>query len=296
MTIYIDIVLMENFILNYIILLSTAMISKSKQSILRFSLSSLIGALFSFLGYIIKLNIYIEIVLKILISIIMVKIAFNNIKITKLITNLSQFYLISLFYGGCAFFIMFLLENREIYTKNQLFDTSYPLKVILLGITFGFILICIVRIMAYIKEYNRAKILDLEIFYNGKNLKVKTLLDSGNLLKEPISQRDVIIIEKEELYGFVSNEILNNITNILEGKWLSDNSKFYNFKLIPFSSLGRENGLLIGFKPDYIKVYADEEYLKNEVFIGIYDGKLTNNNLYTSLIGLNILNEEESIK
>ena len=53
--------------------------------------------------------------------------------------------------------------------------------------------------------------------------------------------------------------------------------------------------MLIGFKPDYIKVYAEEEYLKNEVYIGIYDGKLTNNNLYTSLIGLEILNREECI-
>ena len=39
----------------------------------------------------------------------------------------------------------------------------------------------------------------------------------------------------------------------------------------------------------------EEEIFKNEVFVGIYDGKLTNNNLYTSLIGLNILNREESI-
>ncbi len=48
----------------------------------------------------------------------------------------------------------------------------------------------------------------------------------------------------------------------------------------------------MGFKPDYIKIYDEEEILINDVYIGIFDGKLTKTNLYTSLIGLNILKEE----
>lgn len=42
MTIYLDIVLFENIILNYIILLSTAIISKAKISTLRIFSSSLV--------------------------------------------------------------------------------------------------------------------------------------------------------------------------------------------------------------------------------------------------------------
>jgi hypothetical protein len=91
----------------------------------------------------------------------------------------------------------------------------------------------------------------------------------------------------------VSNEILENMKHILKGKWLeSENVHSYKFKLIPFSSLGNDNGLLIGFKPDYIKVYGEEECTRDDVLIGIYDGKLSRNNLYTSLIGLDILNKE----
>ena len=67
----------------------------------------------------------------------------------------------------------------------------------------------------------------------------------------------------------------------------------YKFKVIPFSSLGNDNGVLLGFKPDYIKIYDEEEYVKNNIIIGIYNGKLSKSNLYTSLIGLNILKEGE---
>ena len=52
--------------------------------------------------------------------------------------------------------------------------------------------------------------------------------------------------------------------------------------------------MLIGFKPDYIKIYSDETRIARNVIIGIYNGKLTKSNLYTSLIGLNILKESDT--
>ena len=133
---------------------------------------------------------------------------------------------------------------------------------------------------------------DMEISYNNKSIKLKTMIDTGNLLKDPITQNDVIIVEKNSLRGLVDDEILNHIEDILKGKWLED-SKIHNykFKLIPFSSLGNENGLIIGFKPEYIKVYDEVEKVRNDVIVGIYPGKLTKTNLYTSLVGLNILKE-----
>ena len=134
---------------------------------------------------------------------------------------------------------------------------------------------------------------DLEIFYNGKLEKIKTMIDTGNLLQDPITNQDVIIVEKDSLKNLVSKDILDNIENIVSGKWLNSSSIYdYKFKIIPFSSLGKENGILLGFKPDYIRVNAEYETLKTDVVIGIYDGKLSKSNLYSSLIGINILKED----
>lgn len=83
---------------------------------------------------------------------------------------------------------------------------------------------------------------DLEIFYNGKLERIKTMIDTGNLLKDPITKEDVIIVEKDSLKNIVENDILDNIENIVSGKWLSSKSIYdYKFKIIPFSSLGKEN-------------------------------------------------------
>ena len=139
---------------------------------------------------------------------------------------------------------------------------------------------------------------DLEIFYQGKYKKIKTMIDSGNLLKEPISKTDVIIVEKDSLRELVPKEILDNLDNIILGKWIDSTNDIhsYKFKLIPFSSLGNENGLLIGFKPDYVRIIDEEEFLRNDVIIGIYNGKLCKSNLYTSLIGLDILTNKNAKK
>ena len=54
MTIYIDIIIVENLIMNYIILYATGLISKSKKSYLRMFMASLIGAIYATLEYVLK--------------------------------------------------------------------------------------------------------------------------------------------------------------------------------------------------------------------------------------------------
>ena len=290
MTIYLDIVFLENFLLNYIIILSTAIMSKEKINIIRISLSSIIGGIFAIIGYISQVNFIYNVIIKITISIFMMKIAFSQNKFEKFVKNLIFFYLVSFTFGGIAFMLLFFINPQNIVIDGNRLVGVYPLKItILAGIT-GFIVISVVAKLIKNKITKKSMICDLEIFYKGNFKKLKTMLDTGNLLKEPISQADVIVVEKESLREIMSDDILENISTIIKGDWLeSENIHSYKLKIIPFSSLGNDNGLLIGFKPDYIKIYGEEEIIRNDVIIGIYNGRLSKNNMYTSLIGLDIL-------
>lgn len=61
-------------------------------------------------------------------------------------------------------------------------------------------------------------------------------------------------------------------------------------KFIPFSSLGKQNGMLLGIKPDYIKVISNETETVNEnVIIGIYNKSLTKRGEYRALIGIELI-------
>ena len=77
-TIYLDIILVENILMNYIILFATFIIVKSraKHLQLRMILSSIIGSIYAIIVYLNILPIYSHIIAKFILSIAMVYIAF----------------------------------------------------------------------------------------------------------------------------------------------------------------------------------------------------------------------------
>ena len=50
--------------------------------------------------------------------------------------------------------------------------------------------------------------------------------------------------------------------------------------------------MIIGFRPDYIKIYTqDGEEIRKKVIVGIYNNNIAKNGIYSGLIGLNLLSE-----
>ena len=76
MTMYIDIVIIENLIMNYIILYATGIVTKVKMKKIRVLISSLIGAIFVAIQYVTNLKIYSNIIVKTILSILMIFIAY----------------------------------------------------------------------------------------------------------------------------------------------------------------------------------------------------------------------------
>ena len=67
------------------------------------------------------------------------------------------------------------------------------------------------------------------------------------------------------------------------------NEYISRLKFIPFSSLGKQNGMLVGLKPEYIEIKTEENLEKiDNVIIGIYNKSLTKRGEYRALIGLEL--------
>lgn len=76
------------------------------------------------------------------------------------------------------------------------------------------------------------------------------MLDTGNMLKDPISGESVILLEKQKLCEILPSSLLENMENILGGEFGTNQSEQYKTKLriIPFTSVGKQNGMMIGIK------------------------------------------------
>ncbi len=295
MTIYVDVVLFENLIMNYIILFTTSQILKNEPKHIRIILASLLGAIYSIIAYMNILDIYSKIPLKILLSIIIVYVAFNPQTVKKMWKYILFFYLVSFVFGGAAFSLIYIVKPQEILMKNGLFLGTYPLKIAILGAIVAFITITIVFKLAKNKISKKDLFCEMEICINNKKIETKTMVDTGNMLKEPITNTPVVVVEHMLLYECIPKEILNNLENIIGGDFSNISEKIKNeyiskLKLIPFSSLGKQNGMLIGIKPDYIKIKTEEKENKIEnVIIGIYNKSLTKKGEYRALIGMELI-------
>lgn len=215
MTIYIDIVLIENLIMNSIILYATAIVLKIKVKITRLILASLIGAIYSIVAYISTLEIYTNIILKFILSIIIIYVAFNPQTAKKMWKELITFYMISFVFGGAAFALIYIVKPQEILMKNGLFLGTYPLKTVLLGAIVAFVLIVGVFTIAKNKIGKKDMFCEIKFNLNGKEIQTKAMIDTGNLLKEPLTNTPVIVVEHTLLYECVPKEILNNLENMI---------------------------------------------------------------------------------
>ena len=123
---------------------------------------------------------------------------------------------------------------------------------------------------------------------------LNAIVDTGNMLKEPLTGNPVVVIEKTSLYDLMPKEILNNTESILGGDFEKipediTNEYISRLKIIPFSSLGKQNGMIIGIKPEKITVINEEvEEEKNNALIGIYNKSLTKRGEYNALIGIDL--------
>lgn len=295
MTIYVDVVLIENLIMNYIILLATGLILKTKLKHLRLIIASLLGAVYSIVAYINFLEIYSNFFLKILLSVIIVYIAFNPQTMKKMWKSLLIFYLTSFVFGGAAFALIYIIRPQDILMKNGLFLGTYPLKTVILAAIVAFIVIITAFTIVKTKVTKKDMFCNIEIKLNGKILKTKALIDSGNMLKEPITNTPVVVIERSLLYEYLPKEILNHLDDIIGGDLEKIPEEIRNqyisrLKLIPFSSLGKQNGMLIGIKPEYLKIIKEEQEIKKEnVILGIYNKSLTKKGEYRALMGMEFI-------
>lgn len=294
MEIYLDILILENLVINYLILTVTAKFSRLRVSTLRLFAGSIVGALY--VVFIIlqpDIKIYYTTSAKVLLSIFIIAVTFSPRKVLPFIKTLVIFYISTFIFAGAALAFLFFnqqggfVRNGIVYVFGQ---SKWSLMV------FSFLTVgIIIKIFWEVIQSRITKdrlLISVKISFDSRVTDLSALIDTGNSLKDPLTNIPVMVVEFKALQELLPVEIksifensqeddLNSVTAIIsKSKWFS------RFRLIPFSSLGKENGMLIGFKPDFIEIGEGEERrgIKN-VIVGIYNRSLSRNEKYKALLG-----------
>lgn len=172
----------------------------------------------------------------------MVYIAFTPKTLKLLFKYIIIFYLTSFVFGGCAFFLLYYIKPQEILYKNGFLTGTYPIKIAFLGAIIGLAILSIAFKVIKNRLSKNDMFCELKIKYKEKSVKIHTMIDSGNLLKDPITRMPVAVVEKEKLSEIIEKDILDSLEKVINGtneNIIEEIGEEYisRFRLIPFSSI-----------------------------------------------------------
>jgi stage II sporulation protein GA (sporulation sigma-E factor processing peptidase) len=264
--VWVDVIVLENIIVNYFLLIITAQTLCIKLKNKRAILSSAAAGLYTLIIFYDELKFLTVLPLKLLAALLIVYGAFGKNKLIFLLKSTFIYILYTFVLAGLIFFLEYRNMGNPAYGYYESFNTKWLITALMV------VYIVINRVFYYI--ISRRKLgkytYNIEIFTKSSSVTVTALLDTGNELKEPITNLPVIIVEKSAVTGI--------------------DTSLYDKLYIPYKVVSGQANFLEAFKPEKIKISYDKDNFqyKNAV-IGISDIKLSEFNEYQALLSRDII-------
>lgn len=285
--VYVDVLvfrLILELFMDYILLWATAETARAQSTKVRLFLGALVGTTYSALVFLSKNEIVMgyqqvtQFGVKIAFSWIMLAIAFYPVSVKKFLNVTAVFYLIAFMSGGAALAAVYFTGGNWLVVDIVAIGTI--LMIAELG--WGVIQKRIWRELFHVP---------IEIQFDDKSIAVEALVDTGNRLRDPLTGTPVVILESSAMMQIIPDD-LKDITDLLDSgdfaglsERLRHSSWSSKFRIIPYASIGKERGLLIGFRPTMVRIWEDGKSVEVEnVIVGIHNRQLCPEGSYKALL------------
>jgi stage II sporulation protein GA (sporulation sigma-E factor processing peptidase) len=288
---YIDILFVDNLVMNFIILRIVYKLSRNRSGVWRLWLAAAIGALYAVLIVLPELRILQKIPMKLALSLIMLLTAFEINTFKEFIKIFIILYATTFIFGGAALSLYFINHEFVDISNGTFIISNYPIKN--LSVACILVIMLVHSVLEYIRlRISRDELLyKVEILFEEKKLVVDALLDTGNTLLDPISHYPVLVVEFHKIRDILPPGIKaifdesreNDLEMIMQA--MSESPWLARFRMIPFTALGKANGMLLGFKPDSVSVLINGSWRRiYNIVVAIYNNKLSKDKQYQALI------------
>lgn len=294
MTVYADLLFIENLLANCFILKLASTIAGCCLKVSRTILAAALGSIYAVFAVAFPtIGFLTSFVTKVIISILMVLIAFKTPTVSIFLKRWGMMLLAAFILAGCTYAISSVIEGGAIFYGGFMYiSPKDTLKAFLFSAGLCIVLVKPIGKILSGKVLRDGSIIPVYIKIDNRSVRFNALVDTGNSLIDPITGYPVIVVEADslktvlpqEVYDLVVSNNINMYTKIMNNQ--DKNSWCKRIHLIPFKSIGRENGILTGFRPDNILICQEGVFKEiKDVIVGICGIKLSNNSKYTALLG-----------
>lgn len=286
--IYVDILLMINLLVNFLMLSAAGLLVKTPTRSWRILLSAAIGAVYSLIIFLPDMNLFFSIALRVICFAAMLFTAFSIRSVKDFLRAGGGFLMANFAFAGITLAIWLMFKPDGLTYKNGAvyFDISAVTLLLTSAACYA-----VIRLISYFMRRNApdSHTATVRIDYRGKEAECAALIDTGSSLKEPFSSYPAIVFE----YGAIASVLPDEIKELVRREIKEDEAyACRGVRFISFRSVGG-SGLLPAIKIDKATVKtAKGVFVCSETYAAIYNNSLSDGE-YSALIGNNFFDRAE---
>ncbi len=243
MTVYADILMLVNFIVDYFLILLTAKFLHTKPKLFRLILSSALGGVFSLYILLPQSTFFLQMLVHIFMCMALCLVAFGFKNIKSFFRNTTTLFAVNFAYSGAMIALWIAFKPRGMVINNSViyFDIS-PVFLIIFSIVGYFAVILIRKIVK--RPFLQNTYCQASLFCLDKKLTLSGIVDTGNSLKDTFGISEVFITEQSVIDSLLGAEQQNTT----------------RFRKIPCGTITGES-LLDGYRIDRAQiVFNNKKY------------------------------------
>ena len=253
---YLDVLFLINFCLDYMALHLTGMLLHRRRAVSRLLAASLFGALYATVSVFYPGNALIQTGIGIVVSLVMTLFVYGFSTRRFFLRTSLVFYVVSLLLGALVT-VFYSTLNR--FVSMEELTTGFSdrkIGVFFLASAAAGVLIRMASIwMAKSGQTAHECTLLAELF--GKKVSFKALLDSGNLLVDPLSGRRVVVVNMQAVRFALPPPLLKMLAKDPPDPTALPYSIARRIRLIPVDGVGGKR-LLVGVVPDRLVLKRED--------------------------------------
>lgn len=260
MFIYADILIITNIYVDFLLIKSASVITRSRIKTSRCILGAVVGSLFSLAIFIPSEYRALVLPLKLVSSAVTVFSAFGYESFGQYFRRLAVFYLCSFIYGGIGTCIAWNTNGRFITARHGIVYADFSMPALVITSVIAYFGICIFKRITGADRQGTYKVIVSDM---GKVVSFEAVSDTGNLLKDSFTGKNVIVCPRSvlcELYGNIPDTEDISAGNAAQGrKW----------RFIPCTTIS-SSGLIAVICPREVCIKCNEtgELFRADVYLG----------------------------
>ncbi|MCA0753834.1 sigma-E processing peptidase SpoIIGA [Paenibacillus sp. N4] len=298
MAIYVDVMFLREMLVDGAILLTSAWARHLKPKPWRVLLASAVGACYVVLMLFPPLSFLFTLVVKVMISFVIVWIAFGFASIQQYLRNIAAFYAVNFVAAGAVLglYYLFMQGSGEVWRTITFVNGSMRVE-LKMGLFYFIAAFCIgvyvyrsVLTQKRERELVQTHLAEVKITIGERIQTCTGLIDTGNQLYDPLTRTPVMVTEASLWQEDLPESWLKSIHEAQVDRLVAgmDDQDFAwqdRLRLVPFRGVNRGSQFMLALKPDAVEITREGQVFETrKVLIGLDGGKLTSDGAYRAII------------